>query len=79
MQTETIGNALAPIEHPAIEKLKQALGEIELDVTTNYTLADAIREGAAVTPQAIGSWGQQGEACALSAAYLAAKARGWTE
>lgn len=69
---------VAPV-HPGIEKLKEVLGEIELDVTTSYTLADAIREGASVTPQAFGSFGERGEACALSAAFLAAEARGWTK
>lgn len=45
--------------------------------TKPFTLADAIREGAAVTDQAIGAWTTpKGETCALSAAYLAVKARG---
>lgn len=48
----------------------------ELDVLTSYTLGDAIREGASVTEQAHG-WGSGGNACALSAARLAAKARGY--
>lgn len=48
----------------------------ELEVLTRYTLADAIREGASVTDQAHG-WGSGGDACALSAARLAAKARGY--
>lgn len=56
-----------------------------LDDEKPYTLADAMREGEQVTDQAIGSWmqvkeaGQRGETCALSAAYLALKARGLAE
>ena len=54
----------------------------DLDESRAYTLADAMREGSEVTDQAIGTWanvketGQRGETCALSAAYLAIKARG---
>lgn len=43
----------------------------------NYRLSDAIREGSQVTKQAVGSWGTGESACALSAAALAAKARGF--
>ena len=54
----------------------EMLGDIEHNVTTKYTLADAIREGATVTSQANG-WGDGKEtACALSAAGIAARARG---
>lgn len=63
--------------HPAIESLKSELSEIEMKVLTNYTLADAIREGSSVTEQAIGSYQEGEKVCALSAAYLAAKARGY--
>lgn len=59
--------------------LEQELGEIELKVTTGYTLADAIREGAGVTDQKIGGWIQGGESCALGAAWIAAKARGYVQ
>lgn len=52
------------------------LAAIETKVLTGYTLADAIREGATVTDQARG-WGANGQACALTAAALAAKARGY--
>lgn len=50
----------------------------ELDPEKSYTLADAMREGSAVTNQKIGGWTdpQNGETCALSAAYLACRARG---
>jgi hypothetical protein len=48
----------------------------ELHVVTSYTLADAIREGSTVTVQ-IRDWGAGNRACALSAARIAAKARGY--
>ncbi len=61
-----------------IEELKnlQELGEIELNVLGNYTIADAIREGSMVTTQAF-NWGTGENACAMSAAVLAARARGY--
>ncbi len=60
-------------------ELKELLGEIEMGVVTQgYTLADAIREGSRVTTQKFG-WGDGNTACAWSAAYLAARARGITE
>jgi hypothetical protein len=62
-----------------IEHLKSDLANIELDVTTSYTLADAIREGATVTDQAKGEWGTGPDACALSAGLIAATARGYLE
>lgn len=55
------------------------LAAIETKVLTGYTLADAIREGASVTNQAHGKFGSNGEACALTAACLAAKARGYAK
>jgi hypothetical protein len=54
------------------------LAAIETVVLTGYTLADAIREGASVTAQARNKFGTTGEACALTAAAIAAKARGYT-
>jgi hypothetical protein len=54
------------------------LAAIETKVLTGYTLADAIREGASVTDQAYNKFGSNGEACALTAAAIAAKARGYT-
>lgn len=57
-------------------KLQQELGEIEMTVLTQgYTLADAMRDGIRVTDKAIG-WGAGNDACALSAAAIAAKAKG---
>lgn len=63
--------------HPAITRLREELGAIELDVLTSYTLADAIREGSSVTGQKTGGWVEGNLACALGAGYLAAKARGY--
>ena len=57
--------------------LKAELGGIELDVLSNYTIADAIREGSKVSDQAH-DWGTGDTACAISAAYIAAEARGYT-
>lgn len=60
------------------EALKQDLAGIELDVTTSYTLADAIREGSSVTKPAKG-WGNGDTACALTSAVVAARARGYSK
>lgn len=57
------------------ENLKKDLGEIELR-TMEYSLADAIREGSSVSKQAY-NWGDGETACALTAAVIAAKARGY--
>jgi hypothetical protein len=67
--------AVAPAATP-VDALRATLAEIELDVTTSYTLADAIREGSTVTTQPVG-WGSGFEACALSAGVIAARARGY--
>jgi hypothetical protein len=56
--------------------LQEELGEIEMKVLTGYTLADAIREGCKVSDQAY-NWGDGDTACALSAAVIAATARGF--
>jgi hypothetical protein len=56
--------------------LKEELREIEIGVLTGYTLADAIREGCKVSDQAY-TWGDGDTACALSAAVIAAKTRGY--
>lgn len=57
-------------------ELLPELREIELEVVTSYTLADAIREGSLVSTQAHG-WGEGERACALHAAVIAARARGY--
>lgn len=61
-----------------VEELREMLAGIELDVTTSYTLADAIREGSTVSKQAQG-WGHGEKACALHAGIIAAMARGYIE
>ena len=58
-------------------EIEQELGEIELKVTTSYSLADAIREGCSVTGKLEGNFVANGESCALGAAYIAGKARGY--
>lgn len=58
------------------ETLKRELGEIELNVM-QYSLSDAIREGSRVTEHCQGGWGNGESACALTAALIAAKARGY--
>lgn len=58
------------------ELRKQELGELELEVIGNYTIADAIREGCKVSEQAEG-WGDGLTACAFTAAVIAAKSRGY--
>jgi hypothetical protein len=64
---------------PGVERLREDLAAIELDVLTSYTLADAIREGSSVTGQRRGGWITDEDSCALGAAYIAAKARGYVE
>ncbi len=63
--------------HPAIERLRAELAEIELDVTTAYTLADAMREGARVTGQLRNGYVNTTQSCGLGAAFLSATARGY--
>lgn len=56
------------------KQLERDMRGIELDVITNYTLADAIREGSSVTEKANG-WGGGDKACAMHAAVISARAR----
>ena len=56
---------------------KAMLAEIDMHVMTGYTLADAMREGSTVSKQNVGDWGDGETACALTAATIAAKARGY--
>lgn len=58
------------------EKLKAELGEIELN-TMQYTLADAIRDGSKVSKHNQSGWGDGETACALTAAVIGAKGRGY--
>lgn len=64
-----------------IESMKEELKGVELKVLTEgYTLADAIREGDDSTGQEFGGFGDGVTvACALTSAYLTAKARGVIE
>lgn len=63
--------------HPLERQLREELGGIEMEVLTSYTLADAIREGASVTTQMRGGYVRGRNLCALSAALLAARVRGY--
>jgi hypothetical protein len=59
------------------EDLEDELAVLELNVLINYTLADAIREGAQALKQCQG-WGDGvKEGCALTAAIYAARRRGY--
>lgn len=60
------------------EELKEVIDEIGMSVYTGYTLADAIREGSSVSKQAY-DWGNGETACALTAAVIAASARGYVK
>lgn len=60
------------------DELKEAIDEIGLDVLTGYTLADAIREGSSVSEQSC-DWGNGETACALTAALIGARARGYVD
>jgi hypothetical protein len=61
-----------------IDVLKGILDATEISELDrmNYRLSDAIREGSTVTTKANG-WGNGEEACALHAAVISAKARGY--
>jgi hypothetical protein len=74
--TTTTTAAPAPETVPSETDILAQLRAMELDAMTSYTLADAMREGSTVTTQAHG-WGSGANACALSAARLAARARGY--
>lgn len=63
-----------------VDELKEAIDEIGMDVMTKgYTLADAIREGSTVTEHNTAGWtnSDASAVCALSAGYIAARARGF--
>jgi hypothetical protein len=59
------------------DETKAMLGGIDMTVRTSYTLADAIREGATVSGQAYNWTDAQGNMCAMSAAIVAARSRGY--
>lgn len=58
------------------DELKGMLRDIELGVLTKPTLADLIRLGSTNTEQAY-NWGNGDNACALTAAWLGARALGY--
>ena len=60
-----------------VEELRATIDNIALEVTTSYTLADAMREGATVSGQAYNWTDSAGNMCSMSAAVVAAKARGY--
>lgn len=70
-----------------VEKLKKVIEESVTDDATEvaslerlkYRLSDAIREGSQVSSQAFNWTGPEDSMCALSAAVVAAKARGYIE
>ena len=65
---------------PVIEKIKESLSDEELEsATRSLTVMDAMRLGSQHTNQATGCFGRGEEACANSAAALAAKALGWLD
>jgi hypothetical protein len=77
MLTTITATATETITQPVTEDdIIRQLQALELEVTTSYTLADAMREGSKVTTQEYG-WGRGDTACSLSAARLAARARGY--
>lgn len=61
-----------------VDELKGIIAATEIKELKrhNYRLSDAIREGSLVSEQSY-AWGDGEKACALSAAVMAAKARGY--
>lgn len=74
-RAEVLRSNLADLELD--EDTRKMLGDIDMRVRTGYTLADAMREGSTVSKQAFNAWGDGEKACALTAATIAAKARGY--
>lgn len=60
--------------HPAIDEIAAEIDNIG-EYVEKFSLADAIREGAACTNQAQ-TWESEGDVCALSSAMLSLRARG---
>lgn len=63
-----------------VDELKGILDATEVKELDrlNFRLSDAIREGATVTEKTEG-WGNGEQACALHAAVISARARGYME
>jgi len=67
----------APAIEEKIEKIRSSISTDELEeMSRPYRLSDAIREGSLVTTQAY-DWGNGENACAMSAAVMAARAHGY--
>lgn len=65
-----------------VEKMRKMVDDAEIESLERlkYRLSDAIREGSQVAPQKVGGWmGTDGSMCAMSAAVVAAKTRGYME
>lgn len=64
-----------------VDELKGILDATEISELKrlNFRLSDAIREGASVTEKATNSWGDGERACALHAAVISARARGYMD
>lgn len=60
--------------HPAVDELRKEIDEVGERVE-KFSLADAIRLGASKTDQSY-NWGNEENACAMSAAAIACKAHG---
>jgi hypothetical protein len=78
--TATTENTTATRTETLTEEIRSDLAGIEMGVLTNVHLSDLIRAGAARTEQSTG-WGnaEEGTACALAGAGLAAEALGYIE
>jgi len=74
----TVEEIITDIKTVIDEKVIDSIDAAALERASQYRLSDAIREGSAVTKQASG-WGSGETACALSAAALALKARGYLD
>jgi hypothetical protein len=67
----------ALLDQKAIARLQEELKDFDPSEEQPLTLAQLMREGASQTDQAFKAWTKPtGETCALSAAMLAARARG---
>jgi hypothetical protein len=65
------------LDQEAIKTLQERMEGFDPSDEQPLTLSQLMREGATVTDQAIGQWVKPtGQTCALSAAMLAARARG---
>lgn len=68
---------MSNIVEEKIEEIRSNISDTALDeMVRPFHLADAILEGSAVSDQAF-AWGDGANACALSAAVMSAKARGY--